>query len=110
MNQYGVDEKIWQHILDTCFNNAGVNAAILYGSRARGDYKQGSDIDVAIDAPRMTDRAFSNLWNQLDDLPIIYTLDIVHLQRLANNPLIHAIRKDGVVFKPPDPSLAADPL
>ena len=38
---------------------------------------------MAIDAPRMTDSAFSNLWNQLDDLPIIYTLDIVHLQGLA---------------------------
>lgn len=109
MNIYGIDEKIWQRILNTCFHDASVNTVILYGSRARGDYKQGSDIDVAIDAASMTDRAFANLWHQLDDLPIIYTLDIVHLQGLTNNPLIHAIRKEGVVFKPPAASRAVDP-
>ena len=70
MNQYGLDEKIWKQILATCFTDANVDAVILYGSRARGDYKQGSDIDIAIDAPHMTDRAFAMLWNCL-----LYTSD-----------------------------------
>ena len=98
MNQSGVDEEIWQKILDTCFSFSSVEQLILYGSRARGDFRHGSDIDIAIDAPHMTSREFSQLWNALDDLPIIYTLDIVHLQTLMNAPLLHAIHQDGVKY------------
>ncbi len=38
------------------------------------------------------------VWNAVDDLPIIYTFDIVHLQALQNKALIAAINQDGVVF------------
>lgn len=98
MNQYGIDEKNWSHILATCFSFPGVNKIILYGSRARGDYKHTSDIDIAIDAPLMTSKEFAQVWNAVDDLPIIYTFDIAHLQSLTNKPLIAAIRDEGVEF------------
>ena len=101
MNTYGIDEVIWKNIVTTCFNFPGVEKIILYGSRARGDHQRGSDIDLAIDAPLMTAREFSMLWNILDDLPIVYTLDIVHLQTLTNKPLIRAIDQEGVVFERP---------
>ena len=98
MNQYGLEETIWTQILNTCFGFPGVKKIILYGSRARGDYRQGSDIDIAIDAPDMTSREFSQIWNAVDDLPIIYTFDILHLQALTNEPLLKAIRQEGVSF------------
>ena len=84
MNLSGIDKQIWQRILNTCFSFTHVKKVILYGSRARGNFRHGSDIDIAIDAPNMTSSEFSQLWNALDDLPIIYTLDIVHLQNLTN--------------------------
>ena len=99
INQYGISEKIWQLILTTCFSYPHVVRVILYGSRARGDYRQGSDIDISIDAPLMTDKEFSVLWNALDDLPIIFSLDIVHLQALKNKELLSAITTDGISIK-----------
>ena len=96
MNQYGISKKIWYLLLKTCFSHPQVVQLVLYGSRARGDYRSGSDIDIAIDAPLMTDSEFSQLWNQLDDLPIIFSLDIVHLQRLENQKLLDAIRDEGI--------------
>ena len=92
----GVSDTIWNSIRNTCFNYPQVKRVILYGSRARNDYRQGSDIDIAIDAPSMTDQEFASLWNALDDLPIIFSLDIIHLQSLKNQALIHAIQRDGV--------------
>jgi proline iminopeptidase len=100
MNQSGISEKTLQTIITTCLGFPTVKRVILYGSRARGDYKHGSDIDIAIDAPEMSDKEFSRLWNSLDDLPIIYTMDIVHLQALKNQPLLDAIRQDGRVISP----------
>lgn len=98
INQYGISEEIWQLILTTCFGYPHVVTVILYGSRARGDYRQGSDIDIAIDAPMMTNKDFSVLWNALDDLPIIFSLDVVHLQTLKNEELLDSIVRDGISF------------
>jgi len=94
--KYGVSNYIWQQILQVCFKFPQVKQVILYGSRANNTYREGSDIDLAIDAPKMTEREFSLLWNAIDDLPIIFSFDIVHLQRLENEELIKAIKKNGV--------------
>ena len=65
-------------------------------ARARSDYHMGSDIDIAIDAPHMSTQEFSQLWNALDDLPLIFKLDVVHLQTLQNPKLLQAIYKEGI--------------
>ena len=96
MKHYGVDDTIWTNILTTCFHYPEVSKVILYGSRSREDFKENSDIDIAIDAPNMSSQQFSMLWNALDDLPIIYSLDIVHLQRLSNTVLLETIKTEGL--------------
>ena len=95
-SQYGVSQSIWRQILKTCFSFPDVKRVILYGSRATGSYRQGSDIDLAIDAPLMTDREFAQLWNAVDDLPIVFSMDVVHLQKLQNEALLQAIRMYGI--------------
>jgi proline iminopeptidase len=100
MNRIGdISEAILESIITVCFTYNDVKALILYGSRARGDYKQGSDIDIAIDAPQMSSKEFAQLWNALDDLPIIFPMDIVHLQSIKNELFLNAIRRDGIVIK-----------
>lgn len=98
MNTSGVSDTIIHSIIRVCLDFKTVRRVLLYGSRARGDYQQGSDIDIAIDAPMMDDKEFARLWNALDDLPIIYTMDIVHLQSLKNQRLLDAIHHDGRVL------------
>ena len=75
-----------------------VRAAYLYGSRARGDYKPQSDIDIAIDAPDMTQQIFAQLWSAIDALPIAYPLDCVWLQALPESRLKAQIERDGRFF------------
>ena len=96
MSTYGIDQKTRQQLLFLCFSFSSVNKIILYGSRARGDFREGSDIDLAVDAPNMTTREFSILWNEIDDLPVVYIMDLVHLQALTNTDLISAIHHDGI--------------
>jgi predicted nucleotidyltransferase len=98
MTQYGVSGAIWQQVLDVCARFSEVERVILYGSRARGDDSTGSDIDLAIDAPGMSSQIFALLWNELDDLPIIFPMDVVHVQGLKNKQLLQAIQREGVVL------------
>lgn len=98
MTPYGIHETLSNNILTTCFNFKSVDHVILFGSRARHDFHEGSDIDIAIDAPHMSAHEFSQLWNTLDDLPLIFKLDVIHLQALTNPSLLHAIKIEGVFF------------
>jgi predicted nucleotidyltransferase len=52
----------------------------IYGSRARGFARLESDIDLAIDAPDFDERAFLTLKHRIDDLELIYRVDVVWLQ------------------------------
>ena len=72
---------------------------ILYGSRARGDFKEGSDIDIALDMGSKIDSSLiSNItWDLEDsDLPIFF--DIVDFSKMTEN-MKKNILKDGVVWK-----------
>lgn len=75
-----------------------VRAAYLYGSRARGDYKPQSDIDIAIDAPDMTQQNFAQLWNAIEALPIAFPLDCIWLQALPESSLKAQVERDGRIL------------
>jgi predicted nucleotidyltransferase len=71
----------------------------VFGSRAMGNYKNGSDIDLAIMDPvdGETAQRFSTLVNE--ELPIPYRVDIVVYDRLENQALKDHIREKGLPFE-----------
>ncbi len=75
-----------------------VRAAYLFGSRARGDFKDQSDIDIAIDAPTMTASHFAQLWNAIDALPIAFPLDCVWLQAMPASALKSMVQRDALAL------------
>ncbi len=75
-----------------------VRAAYLFGSRARGDFKDQSDIDIAIDAPTMTASHFAQLWNAIDALPIAFPLDCVWLQAMPASPFKSMVQRDAIAL------------
>jgi predicted nucleotidyltransferase len=57
--------------------NAGVKNVFLYGSRAKGNYKKTSDIDLAVCFASGAKKSIASLKSELEDLPIIYTIDLI---------------------------------
>lgn len=70
----------------------------LFGSRAKGSFRDGSDIDLAVVAPQMTAETFNTLWNEIDGLPIVFKVDCLHFEQLTNAVLKQKIKAEGVVF------------
>ena len=73
----------------------GVRRLILFGSRARGDAFQKSDIDLAVegcgDFAAFWEDVQENLWSLL-------TVDIVNLDDEPSKALLEDIRRDGKVL------------
>ena len=70
----------------------------LFGSRARGDYNSGSDIDLAVDAPALSPERLGQLCADIDGLDLLFEVDVVHLQAQLPLPLRHNIEREGVDF------------
>ena len=77
------------------------NAKIyLYGSRARGDFKERSDIDLALDVPNQSERLdLGEARNILDGLRIPHKIDLVDVN-FVQKDLRDNILKEGVVWHP----------
>ena len=74
----------------------GARRLVLYGSRARGDFKECSDIDLAVwDMP---ERNRGTFWAQLEDLPTLLKFDVCHISPLTDKEFLENIEKDGRVL------------
>ncbi|EEG87954.1 nucleotidyltransferase domain protein [Coprococcus comes ATCC 27758] len=67
------------------------STVILFGSRAKGTATERSDIDIAVSGIPDTE----NLREKLDNLPTLYTIDLVNLDECGNQLLLEDIRKYG---------------
>ncbi len=84
-----------QRVLAGC---PAVEQAVLYGSRAKGNYKSGSDIDLSLKGDTLTYRDLLRLMDDLDDLLLPYMIDLSIYAQIDNPALREHIDRVGVVF------------
>ena len=75
-----------------------VEKAVLYGSRAKGNFKNGSDIDLALFGSLLNRKILFKLENVLDELLLPYTFDITVFDQLKNKDLREHIQRIGQIF------------
>ena len=74
-----------------------IEAALLFGSRAMGNYKPGSDVDIAIKGRCITEETIRSLNTLLnEELPLPHFFDIIHYDTLDNESLVQHINQHGV--------------
>ena len=69
----------------------------IFGSRARGDYRSNSDIDIAI-FKNVTKQDEYKIRNEIDKLDIIYKIDLVFIKDNTKKELLESIKQEGVDF------------
>ena len=80
---------------------------VLFGSRAQGNYRNASDIDLAIDGPEMSRSDFARLSSQFEEAELLYKVDVIRLQDVLDERLRGYIERDGRVFWQPRRHAAA---
>jgi predicted nucleotidyltransferase len=75
-----------------------VERAILYGSRAKGNFKPGSDIDLTLTGSGLDQRIRGRIDEELDDLLLPYEFDLSLFADLTHPELVDHIRRVGIVF------------
>lgn len=75
-----------------------IEEVIIYGSRAKGDFREGSDIDITLKGETLNDRILTNVSIDLDELNTPYLFDISLFHKLKSISLIDHINRIGKTF------------
>jgi len=92
---HGIPQNAVTAIINLFAMHPEIEKAILYGSRAKGNYKPGSDIDIALSGKNLTHEILSKIIIDLDDLLIPYTVDLSILENISNQELVDHIKRVG---------------
>ena len=95
---YGLEPGVINSINRVLAAHPEIEQAILYGSRAKGNYRVGSDIDLCLLGEDLTVTQLLKIGNDLDDLLLPYKIDLLLFHTLDNTELIEHIQRVGVVF------------
>ncbi|HBA86814.1 MAG TPA: hypothetical protein DCZ75_02175 [Geobacter sp.] len=96
--RYGLKEQTIESICRVFARHPLVEKAMLYGSRATGHFKPGSDIDLTLFGESLTSLELGIIDEELDDLLLPYQIDLSIFHRIENLDLREHIERVGVVF------------
>ena len=77
---YGLSDIVIADICSVLEKHANIEKAVIFGSRAKGNYGEGSDIDLAI------------------DLGLLYKVDVIDYNKNIGTPIGDHINRVGLLF------------
>jgi predicted nucleotidyltransferase len=95
---YGLNDQTIAKINAVFAGCPEIEKVLLYGSRAKGNYRDGSDIDLTIVGDAVTQSHLLRIANDLDDLLLPYKIDLSLLRQIEDNEVIEHIKRVGAVF------------
>ena len=98
--RFGLKNSVIQKLKSFFERYRFINKVMIFGSRARGDYGKSSDIDLCLFSKNMSSREFSKLKFKLDELPILYKIDIVHFEKVDRKLQENIIKVGISIYNP----------
>jgi predicted nucleotidyltransferase len=104
--KFGLDDKKIGTLITIFSKYKTVRKAKIFGSRARGDFKYNSDIDIAI---YTNGGPITGLFQELDEAVGIYKVNLIVMDKLKNDKFRQNIEQDGIKIytAQPDSSLVS---
>ena len=98
-NKLGLIEGDLQNIVSVIIQFPEVELASVFGSRAKGNYKNGSDVDIALKGKQlsfMIVARINSILNEETSMP--YRFDVLNYETITNNELKEHIDRNGLVI------------
>ena len=93
-NKFGIKEKSYQEMLEVFKQIPEIEQVILFGSRARGDYKKTSDIDLAVKFNASDKKLL--LIHKLEEINCILKIDVLNIEKISKKELKANIQNEGI--------------
>ena len=95
---FGLKDSVVRKMQRVFSNYPEILEVVLYGSRAAGNFRPGSDIDLTLKGEILDLKQQNAIENDLDDLLLPYEIDLSIYQQIDNPQLLEHIKRVGTVF------------
>jgi predicted nucleotidyltransferase len=96
--RFGLPESTIEQLQKVFFSHPEVDRVILYGSRAKGTERPGSDIDLTMQGKGLNLQLMNKISIEIDDLLLPYVVDLSIYHQIDNQHLLEHIERVGTVF------------
>jgi len=98
--EIGISETNLEEIRDFAMKYPTIEKIVLYGSRAKGNFRPGSDLDMVLIGDELKLKDQLSFWGDLDDSYQPYLFDVAILSHIKNESLLDHIQRVGkVIYK-----------
>jgi predicted nucleotidyltransferase len=98
IDSFGLNQRDIQTIHGVFKLHSPVKRVFIFGSRATGKFKAGSDIDLAIMDEGVDEKTLSELLSEFEESTLPYRVDLVDYTKLTHPEFIKHIHEFGVAF------------
>lgn len=95
MNEYGLKESDFELLIDIFRKYEQINKVVIFGSRAKGNFNERSDIDLVIQKSNISRQFIGKIISEINDSNFPYTIDLQIYEKLKNEMLISHINRVG---------------
>jgi predicted nucleotidyltransferase len=96
--EFGLNQETIDKINSVFVKHPEIDKAIIYGSRAKGNYRTGSDIDITLIGNDLEYDLKGVVSSEIEDLNTPYLFDISIFQLLKSPSLEEHINRVGKIF------------
>jgi len=94
----GLDDDTRTRLAEVLAEEPEISRALLFGSRAKGTNRSGSDLDLCLEGRSISHGTLSRLESAIDDLLLPWEVDLVAKADINNPQLLEHIERVGVVI------------
>lgn len=95
----GIDNRNMELIINSLKQFPEIESAVVFGSRAKGNFRDSSDVDIALKGNGINQLTYTKLSGILnDELPLPWYFDVIPFDGIENKNLKDHIRGVGIEF------------
>ncbi|MBQ8711985.1 MAG: nucleotidyltransferase domain-containing protein [Prevotella sp.] len=96
--KFGLSDTTIQELHNVFRRYANIEKVLIFGSRSKGNYRAGSDIDLAIIGKDIDYPLLLDVQCDIEDLDFLYSIDLLDYQKKKGTPIGDHIDRVGQVF------------
>ncbi len=96
--KFGLSDTVIEELKEVFRRHLSIKKVLIFGSRSKGNYRAGSDIDLALIGTNLDYRQILDISTEIEDLGLLYTIDLVDYNAKKGTPIGEHIDRVGQVF------------
>ena len=96
--KFGLSDTVIKELQDVFRRHANIKKVLIFGSRSKGTYRAGSDIDLAVIGDGIDYSQLLSILCEIDELELLYSVDLLDYQKKKGTPIGDHIDRVGEIF------------